>query len=220
MARVRGFLRAMGWNLWVSQCCEVLPHVLVADDLDNGAGHLGAAQADPLQQWLQPPHIALHVRVQERQDVACGQKPRAPSGSHTPSTPQADGTTASHPGTSQNFSGKQSYRGGAGDPDGCLLTPSGARQPGLAPQDALLPATCEPPAPQLCSPEPLGRAVARCLLSTVSAEQFCSAVFSCPPRELSEGSQGELVQACGRASPYLWQPAPPPAWPVSDRASL
>lgn len=98
----------MGWNLWVSQCCEVLPHVLVADDLDNGAGHLGAAQADPLQQRLQPPHIALHVRVQERQDVACGQKPRAPSG-----TPQADGTTAPHPGTSQNFSGKQSYSGGS-----------------------------------------------------------------------------------------------------------
>lgn len=116
--------------------------------------------------------------------------------------------------------GSRATAGGAGDPDGCLLTPSGARQPGLAPQDALLPATCEPPAPQLCSPEPLGRAVARCLLSTVSAEQFCSAVFSCPPRELSEGSQGELVQVCGRASPYLWQPAPPPAWPVSGRASL
>lgn len=71
--------------------------------------------------------------------------------------------------------GSRATAGGAGDPDGCLLTPSGARQPGLAPQDALLPATCEPPAPQLCSPEPLGRAVARCLLSTVSAEQFCSA---------------------------------------------
>lgn len=117
--------------------------------------------------------------------------------------------------------GSRATAGGAGDLDGRLLTPSGARQPGLAPQDALLPATCEPPAPQLCSPEPPGQGC-----STLSAQHgvcravLLSTVFSCPPRELSEGSQGELVQACGRASPYLWQPVPPPAWPVSDRASL
>lgn len=174
---------------------RVLPHVLVADDLDNGAGHLGAAQADPLQQRLQPPHIALHVRVQERQDIACGQKPWAPSGSHIPGTPRADGAIALHPALPKISPGSRATAGGAGDPDGCLLTPPGARRPGLAHQDALLPATCEPPAPQLCSPEPLGQGC-----STVSAQHgVCRALllstgFSCPPRELSEGSQGELCR--------------------------
>ena len=76
---MRGYERVVSVNADAKkyECAADSPHIRTADDLDDRAHHLLPVQVNPLQQRLQPAHVALHVRVQERENLAFEQTEEA-----------------------------------------------------------------------------------------------------------------------------------------------